>query len=185
MSGVDRLRLFHFSEVGTIKTFVPKPVEVPSTRPAGQEWLNGPLNWAVDETRQASYLFPRDCPRIVVWPTSTTNEVDREEWFDGRDVAMVAHVEASWVERIQRQVLFRYEMPSASFRATEDEWMWVSKDAVVPIAVRRIDDLTIALEEERVELRVVSSLAPLRSLWESTLHVSGIRLRNASDWMGA
>jgi hypothetical protein len=185
LSGVDRLRLFHFSEVGTIKTFVPKPVDVPSTRPSGQEWLNGPLNWAVDETRQASYLFPRDCPRILVWPTSTTNDAVREEWFDGRDFAMVAYVESSWFERIQRQVLFRYEMPTESFRATEDEWMWVSRNTVVPSDVRRIDDLTSALEEECVDVRVVRSLASLRGLWESTLHVSGIRLRNASDWMEA
>jgi len=50
-------RLFHFSEDDSIETFEPRPVEVPSDRAAGQEWLNGPLVWAVEENFQATYLF--------------------------------------------------------------------------------------------------------------------------------
>ncbi|MGO7421998.1 DUF6886 family protein, partial [Rhizobium ruizarguesonis] len=33
-----------------------------------------------------------------------------------------------------------------------------------------------------VELRVVDTLTPLKGLWGTSLHVSGIRLRNAGDW---
>ncbi|ANL41334.1 hypothetical protein AMC86_CH02948 [Rhizobium phaseoli] len=33
-----------------------------------------------------------------------------------------------------------------------------------------------------VELRVVDSLRPLKGLWTTGLHVSGIRLRYARDW---
>ena len=66
------MRLFHFSEDPSIEEFVPRPVRVPSARPPGQDWLNGPLVWAVSEDRQATYLFPRDCPRILLWPTEHT-----------------------------------------------------------------------------------------------------------------
>jgi hypothetical protein len=33
-----------------------------------------------------------------------------------------------------------------------------------------------------VELRVMESLLPLRGVWDSSLHASGIRLRNARGW---
>jgi hypothetical protein len=39
------------------------------------------------------------------------------------------------------------------------------------------------LREQGVELRVSESLVSLRKLWQTSLHVSGIRLRNARDWM--
>ncbi len=34
----------------------------------------------------------------------------------------------------------------------------------------------------RVELRVMESLTPLRGVWETSLHASGIRLRHAQGW---
>ena len=54
------MRLFHFSEDAAITRFAPRPVAVPSARPREQEWLNGPLVWAIDEAHQPLYLFPRD-----------------------------------------------------------------------------------------------------------------------------
>jgi hypothetical protein len=76
---VPRPRLFHFSEDATIESFVPRSVEVPTPRPPGDEWLNDPLVWAVTEDKQATYLFPRDCPRIVLWLTPTTTPYDTEK----------------------------------------------------------------------------------------------------------
>ena len=43
------MRLFHFSDDPDISEFVPRPVLIPSQRPAGREWLNGPLVWAIEE----------------------------------------------------------------------------------------------------------------------------------------
>jgi hypothetical protein len=175
-------RLFHFSELGSIETFIPKPVDVPSLRDSDQQWLNGPLVWATDEEHQATYLFPRDCPRILVWQTSTTTENDKRLWWGERDCSMIAHVEWQWLRRIRDQSLYRYQMPPDSFQCVEDGWMWVSKDTVTAVQVERIDDLLDALRELNVELRVMDSLLPLRQLWTTTLHVSGIRLRNAAGW---
>jgi hypothetical protein len=140
-------RLFHLSEDAGIDRFMPKPVLVPSTRSTGEEWLNGPLVWAVDERRIATYYFPRECPRILLWPTEATNAEDLAAWWGNRECTMIAHVEWSWLEGIREQTLFRYELPSISFQPTSDDWMWVSKDPVEPIAIERMGDLLGALRD--------------------------------------
>ena len=66
------MRLFHFSDDPAIARFEPRAVLVPSPRAPGREWLNGPLVWAIDEPHQPMYLFPRDCPRILLWPRPET-----------------------------------------------------------------------------------------------------------------
>jgi hypothetical protein len=175
-------RLFHFSELGSIKKFIPKPVDVPSPREVGQEWLNGPLVWATDEEHQATYLFPRDCPRILLWQTTATTDEDRRLWWGERECSMIAHVEWKWLSRIHEQTLFRYQLPPNTFEYIEDGWMWVSKETVAPLRVERIDDLLEAHRELKVELRVMENLLPLRQLWTTSFHVSGIRLRNATGW---
>jgi hypothetical protein len=45
-----------------------------------------------------------------------------------------------------------------------------------------LGDLPAALRAEDVELRVMERLTPLRDVWSTSLHASGIRLRNAQDW---
>lgn len=181
VDGVDR-RLFHFSDDPSIEEFVPRPVRVPSPRPDGQEWLNGPLVWAVDEARQATYLFPRDCPRILIWLTESTTEADRSQWWGERQCRMIAHVEWAWLEHIRTASLSRYELPASTFEALEGEWMWVSRSSVRPVAAKPCGNLLEALAAEDVELRVMQSLLPLRDVWSSSLHASGIRLRNAAGW---
>jgi hypothetical protein len=178
-------RLLHFSDDATIDEFVPRPVVVPSARPAGQEWLNGPLVWAVDEARQATYLFPRDCPRILVWPTANTTEADRERWWGDRRCRMIAHVEWEWLERIRIAELHRYELPADTFEPLDGAWMWVSRTSVRPVASAPCGPLLDALHAAGVELRVMESLVPLRNAEAGTMHVSRIRLRNAEGWAAA
>lgn len=174
--------LYHFSDRPSIARFDPRPVSVPAERPPGMEWLNGPLVWAVSADRQATYLFPRDCPRILVWLTDTTTPEDRALWWGARSCSMLAHVEWSWLERIRSSTLYRYELLAEGFEDVEGSWMWVSREPVEPVEVTTIPDLLSALEEASVELRMMSSLVPLRDAWSSSLHVSGIRLRNAQGW---
>lgn len=69
--------LYHFSEEPTIGLFDPRAVTKASARPPGREWLNGPLVWAIDDWHAPMYLFPRDCPRILIWPLPETTEEDR------------------------------------------------------------------------------------------------------------
>lgn len=46
------MQLFHFSEDGDIRQFQPRPVLKAAPRRQGQEWLNGPLVWAIAQTHQ-------------------------------------------------------------------------------------------------------------------------------------
>ncbi|OWJ64484.1 DUF6886 family protein [Inquilinus limosus] len=174
------MRLFHFSDDPAIDRFVPRPVRVPSTRPAGQEWLNGPLVWAIDDAHQMLYLFPRDCPRILAWATPRTSLADREAWLGAARAA--AFVETAWIGRLRAAGIHRYELPSETFRSLEDAGMWVSEAAVVPLGRVALAGLDRELARRGVDLRIVDSLAPLAALWDSSLHVSGIRLRNSDTW---
>ena len=168
-------RLFHFSEDPDIGVFVPR---TPEHRPEVE-----PLVWTVDEQRAWTYLFPRDCPRVLLWPTERTTESDLARWFGGDGRARVACIEWAWLERMHSTPLYRYEMDPTGFVPLEgDEWMWVSRVAERPLTVEPVGDLVTALRGEGVELRVMPSLAPLFGAWESTIHFSGIRLRNAVGW---
>jgi hypothetical protein len=176
------VRLFHFSDDPAIARFVPRPVTTPSPRASGFEWLNGPLVWAIDDRHSPLYLFPRDCPRILVWPVEGTTSRDRDRWFGATAARMIAYVERAWWERVRTASIHRYELPTATFDDLGDAGMHVSRDAVEPLAVERLTDLPAALSEAGTELRVAERLTPLRDAWTSTVHVSGIRLRNAAGW---
>ncbi|WP_064694802.1 DUF6886 family protein [Rhizobium aegyptiacum] len=174
------MRIFHFSDDPDITVFKPRPVRIPSIRPPGREWLNGPLVWAIDGDHDFMYLFPRDCPRILLWATAETSEAERRRWLS--DWRAVAFIERHWLERLEAETIHRYEMPAEDFEDLGDAGMWVCRGCVIPmerIAVSRLDR---EFAPRRVELRVVDSLRPLKRLWDTSLHVSGIRLRNARDW---
>jgi hypothetical protein len=176
------VQLFHFSEDPGIALFAPRPVAVPSPRPPGQEWLNGPLVWAIDEWHQPLYLFPRECPRVLLWPTAATTSADRAVWLGSSGARMIAHAEREWLERIRNGRVYRYELPPGAFEPLDDAGMHVSRDGVEPLQVELLDDLPAALATADVELRVLDSLAPLRAAFSTTLHASGIRLRNSATW---
>ncbi|MCW0016153.1 DUF6886 family protein [Rhizobium sp. BT-226] len=174
------MRLFHFSDDPGIVAFEPRPVRIPSARAPGRDWLNGPLVWAIDADHDFMYLFPRDCPRILLWATADTSEVERRHWLG--DWRAVAYVERHWSERLEAETIHRYEMPAEGFEDLGDAGMWVSRRGVIPVERTAISRLEQEFGPRGVELRVVDSLRPLKGLWNSSLHVSGIRLRNAVDW---
>jgi hypothetical protein len=169
------VNLYHFSEDPDIEEFVPR---APVARPEIE-----PLVWAVDADHAWTYLFPRDCPRVLLWKALDTTDSDWQRWAGANETAKVACVEWRWFEQLRRQRLFRYTFRPTWFKPIEgDPWMYVSAEAVQPTAVDEIPDLIGALADEGVELRLMPSLSPLRGAWESTVHFSGIRLRNAMGW---
>jgi len=161
----------------------PRSVFVASKRRSGYEWLNDPLVWAIDDWHQPMYLFPRDCSRIILWRTNRTTARDTETYFAGSNARMVAYIEKRWLAKLQSESIFRYELPDSSFQSLDDAGMWVSKTEVHPIEKTCISNLPNRLRKERVELRILDDLTPLRDAWKSSLHVSGIRLRNAQGWI--
>ena len=175
-------RLFHFSDDPSIEVFSPRPVTVPAERPPRLDWLNGPLVWAIEEARQAMYLFPRDCPRILLWPAPDTTAEDMGLWWGGRTCTAIAHIEWAWFERLQTSQIHRYELPADDFESLDDAGMWVARTPVRPLGVETLTDLPAAMAAMGVELRVMNSLLPLKGVWNTTLHASGVRLRNAKGW---
>jgi hypothetical protein len=144
------------------------------------DWLNGPLVWAIDETHASLYLFPRDCPRILIWATQRTTPTDRAHWLG--QAKIVAFMGTGWLERLRSAQLYRYTLPPETFMDLNDAGMWVSRTEVRPLAVDPLQDLTERLMEIGVELRPLETLTPLQDLWSTSLHVSGVRLRNAEGW---
>lgn len=175
------MRLFHFSDDPAIATFTPRPVKVPSQRAQGMEWLNGPLVWAIEERMDFMYLFPRDCPRILIWATGHTTDADKTQWLGQYRAA--AYIEREGLADLATARMFRYELPADSFEELHDAGMWVSREVVTPSGRDTLIDLPSAFDPRGVDLRVVDSLLPLKRLWETTLHASGIRLRNAKGWI--
>lgn len=174
------MRLYHFSEDPEIATFIPRPVRVPSLRVPGMEWLNGPLVWAIEDQFDFLYHFPRECPRIVIWARNDTSPADTATWLGPHRAA--AYIERAWLERCAETTLYRYTMPPGPFESLNEAGMHVSRVQVVPSACVQLTGLPKTFAPRGVELRVVDSLVPLRDLWSTTLHTSGIRLRNAVMW---
>jgi hypothetical protein len=169
--------LYHFSEDPSIEVFHPR---TPDHRPEVQ-----PLVWAIDEWHSPMYFFPRQCPRVLFWPLPATTPEDLERWWGVTQARMVTCIEWDWLERMRSTPIYRYTLPPERFEDLADIGTWVHRGSVVPLAVEPVGDLLEALRAAEVELRLVRSLVPLRPVWESTLHASGIRLRNARGWEGA
>lgn len=176
------MQLFHFSDDPHIEVFEPRSVRVPANRAPEKEWLNGPLVWAIDRSHSILYLFPRECPRIVIWPTKRTTDADRSKWIGSSPVRAVAFVEFGWLDRIRDGVLYRYEMPPETFEDTHDAGMWVSRVAIRATRKDTVTALDQCLSAEGVELRALDVLTGVATVWDTTLHASGIRLRNAVNW---
>jgi hypothetical protein len=92
---------------------------------------------------------------------------------------MVAFIEEAWFPGLRDGALYRYELPQGPFESLDDAGMWVSRVAVQPLYKLLLNDLPRALDESGVELRIIDSLGVLRDVWETSLHASGLRLRNA------
>lgn len=180
----DAPPLWHFSDRPGIERFDPRPVRVPAARPAGMAWLNGPLVWAIDDADAPLYLFPRDCPRILVWATPGTTAADRAAHGLGRQWRMAAYVETRWMDRLSQEVLWRYDLPPHGFTPVHDVGMWVCRAPVIPTRIAPVSDLPNALRAAGVRLRALPRLTDLRTQWSTSLHVSGLRLRNAAGWAG-
>ena len=179
------MRLFHFSDDPAITCFVPRPVTIPAQRPPGMDWLNGPLVWAIDDDWQAMYLFPRDCPRILLRPRPTTTPQDLAQWFPPGTGKWLVHVERAWLDRLSGSRIHRYELPIDSFESLQDAGMWVAREPVTPLGMETLTDLPAALAAQGGELRVMDSLLPLKDVWSTSLHASGVRLRNAQGWLAS
>lgn len=164
--------LFHFSEDPSIKRFVP---HVPRTNPR-----HAPAVWAIDEGHAPLYWFPRDCPRVTVWPRSAHEEIAFRIAFATRAARMHA-IELGWLNRMRTTVLYQYAFDASAFTPWPDATgQWICSREVEPRSVTPVGDLLAAHAEAEIELRLVPSLWPLRDLavsdqWDYSI----VRMSNA------
>ena len=70
-------------------------------------------------------IYSRGIARaFLLWETERTTRADKKRWFGQSEARIVAHIEASWLERVERASLERYELPLETFESLEDAGMW-------------------------------------------------------------
>ena len=164
--------VYHFSEEGTIREFVPRPSR-----------LGEPLVWAIDAEHAPLYLLPCECPRVTFWPLPTSTPEDLERWWAHVAGRMVIAIEMAWLGRLRACQLYRYSFDDPSFEPIHDHGVHLSRATVRPVAVEPVGDLLDRQAEAGVELRLCQSLVPLgRAILKASLHYSLIRMRNAAGW---
>jgi hypothetical protein len=161
--------VYHVSEEPDIGVFEPRRMDA-----TGES-----LVWAIDQNHLRNYLVPRESPRVTFCAGPLTTATDRER-FLGTSPAVVA-IEAEWFDRLRSCALFCYHLPGDTFALFDrTAGYFVSRAAVRPVSVERIDDPLRAILQRGVELRVLPCLWSLRdAVVESTLEFSIIRWRNA------
>ena len=172
--GRDRIGgvLYHFSEDPAISRFVP---HVPVTNPT-----QPPSVWAIDAEHAPLYWFPRDCPRVTVWPKNAGEEASFRETLHTTSRRVHA-IELGWLAQMRTATLYRYGFDAADFtRWTDATGQWISDHAVEPVEVLPVGDLLDAHVDAGIELRAVPSLWPLHDLvvgdrWEFSI----VRMANA------
>lgn len=162
------------SEEAGIARFEPRP---PPSTDAG---VSDDVVWAVAESHLVNFLTPRDCPRITFRVGPDTTEEDKAQFLVAGQP--VVAFEAAWLARVQTCTLHIYEMPAATFREVLPQaGYWVSREAVVPLAVQVRGGLLRALTAAGAEVRVLQDFWPLYdAVIASTMDYSILRKRNAA-----
>ncbi|MDX6474972.1 MAG: hypothetical protein QOH95_483 [Gaiellaceae bacterium] len=160
------------SEDGTIPRFEPRANDRHDSPES--------LVWAIDSEHVPAYWFPRDLPRGTFWAIGSTTDEDVERFLTGDRARRVHAIESSWLGALREATVFAYRLPSETFEPYgRAAGYYVSREAVEPVEVVRLDDLLARHAEAGIEQRVVPDLLPLwNRVTASTLEFSGIRLRN-------
>jgi len=169
--------LYHFSEDPGIKEFRPRRSRALPGHPKGRD-----LVWAIDEYHAPVYFFPRQCPRIVLWALEKSTRADIDRWMGGPGCRMAAFIEKEWLPTLESCRLYRYSFDPAGFKDSGDHGTHVNPETVRPASVEPVGPLTHALEGAGIRLNIVDSLRVFGNSINSSLHFSGIRLRNSETW---
>ena len=164
--------LFHVSERAGIDVFLPRL----------HKSLNVAVVWALDDAHLHTYLLPRDCPRIALFPKADTTSEDMLRFMGSTTAPRVLAIESAWLKRAMQHRLYIYALPATSFELKDEvAGHYISREPVVPIKAQIIDQPLAHLAQRNVELRVMPSLWELReAVAGSTMNFSITRMRNAS-----
>ena len=169
---VDHSVLYHFSHDPHIERFVP---HVPRTNPSHQ-----PAVWAIDAEHAPLYWFPRECPRIAIWPLDEDGRAAFASRFATSAVRLHA-IESVWLERMRAAEVYRYEFDADGFEPWEAATgQWICDRDVTPKSVTAVRDLLSAHADASIELRIVPSLWPLHDVAVGgEFDFSMVRMHNA------
>jgi hypothetical protein len=170
--GEQPFSLWHYSEDPGLGTFHPRPSTTGAAEP--------PYVWTVDARHAPMFWFPRDCPRLCLWPVSTTSADDRERFFGTAGSERVHVTEASWLDHVRACRLYAYRLPPEPFSPHGVGGYWVTEQVVEATERVSVGDLLGRHAEAGIELRITPSLWPIVDrVVASTVEFSGSRLRNA------
>jgi hypothetical protein len=145
--------LYHFSEDPGIDRFVP---HVPATNP---DQL--PMVWAVDAVYQPLFWFPRECPRVTVWPAAASAESSFASAF-ATNAHRLHAIETAWYPRLRSVSLYRYRFAVDAFTPWPGaDGYWVAVRSLAPVSVEPVGDLVALHLDAGIELRVLPNLWPL------------------------
>jgi hypothetical protein len=164
--------LYHFSEDPNVERFVP---HVPKTNPTHR-----PAVWAINHERAPLYWFPRECPRVTIWPFDDAGLPRFQSRFITSANRLHA-IESGWYERMCNARVYRYEFAAEDFEPWEEaNGQWVSEREVVPTSVEPVGDLIAAHNAAEIELRLTPSLWPLHDVaLDGQFDFSLVRMHNA------
>ncbi len=172
--GEGPFSLWHYSEDPSLGTFRPRPSTTGADEP--------PYVWTVDARHAPMFWFPRDCPRLCIWPVSTTSDEDRDRFFGQSAAARIHTIEADWLDRVRACTLYAYRVPTEGFEPHGVGGYWVSERVVEAVERVEIGDLLARHATAGIELRITPSIWPLCDrIVRSTVEFSGSRLRNAGE----
>ena len=164
--------LYHFSEDPRIERFIP---HVPRTNPS-----HAPAVWGIDRFHAPLYWFPRECPRVAIWPRRSDDLGAFQERFMTSATRLHA-IESGWLDRMGAAQIYRYEFDADGFVPWEDaDGQWISDREVVPNAVEAVGNLLAAHAGAAIELRRVLTLWPLADVaLAGEFDFSLVRMHNA------
>ena len=169
---MKRSVLYHFSEDLGIERFVP---HVPKTNPTHRAAV-----WAIDHDHAPLYWFPRDCPRVTIWPYNDAGLAVFQSRFATAARRLHA-IESGWFERMCNARVYRYEFDAEGFQPWEEaNGQWIAEREVIPVSVEPVGDLIDAHHRTGIELRLTPSLWPLHDIaLEGEFDFSLVRMHNA------
>ena len=167
--------LLHFSEDSQITRFVP---HVANTAQQPEAYV-----WAVDATLAPAYWFPRQCPRAMAWAGPATTAADREQLL-AADGGRVHAIEYGWLAAMTTTTLYAYRFAAADFRPIGHHAFVADHEGHPLGPPEPVGDLLALHDAAGIELRILSDLRPWwNRVIRSTVHFSGIRLRNGRNPM--
>ncbi|AJY76200.1 DUF6886 family protein [Paenibacillus beijingensis] len=170
------MKLFHFSEEKTIEIFKP--------RVKANRTDMSPVVWVIDEEHEFTFYFPRDCPRIVYTKDDEVTEEDNRKFFGLTSSNIVVTVETHWYERIMNTTIYRYELPSETFKLFDQTaGYYISTEIVKPVERVEIKNSLERLMGMNIDVRFTPNLHPLKeAILTSSIKDFGIhRFANAAS----